>query len=65
MTVQQLKERVEAYREELRAKGSKVVMSSEGGPIGIGPIEAIVTVLEGQEKRITELKAELNLIPRR
>ncbi len=49
----------------LKAKGSKVVMSSEGGPIGIGLIEAIVTVLEAQEKRIAELQAEVNLIPRR
>ena len=55
MTVQDLKGKVESLREALKNKKG-VVMLSESGPIGIGVIDAIVSVLDAHEKRIEELE---------
>ena len=58
MRVQELKDKVESVHEELKKrKGApRVQLASESGPIGIGLIDAVVSVLETLEKRIDELE---------
>jgi hypothetical protein len=59
MTVQELKNALKGYREKAKERAGKVVTWSEGGPVGIAFIEAIVRVLEAQQKRIEELERKL------
>jgi hypothetical protein len=55
MTAQELKKKVESYREALKKKKG-VIVASEAGPVGIDVIDSIVTVLEAHEKRIEGLE---------
>ena len=59
MTVQELKNAVEAYRQDLKKKGASVVTFSETGPVGMSIIDSVVRVLESQQKRIDELERKL------
>lgn len=56
MTVQELKNKVESYREAIKKESGKVMVASEAGPVGLGVIDAVVRVLETHEKRIEELE---------
>lgn len=58
MTVQELKTKVESYRESLKTKSGKITAFSETGPVGMGVIDAVVSVLEAHEKRIAKLEAK-------
>ena len=59
MTVQEVKELAEAYREALKEQAGKITAFSETGPVGIGIIDSIVRVLEAQQNRIDELERKL------
>ena len=56
MTVHEMKVTVEAYREGLKERAGGVVTSSENGPIGMEPIDAILAALEALEQRVEELE---------
>lgn len=56
MPLDELKAKVEAHRESLKAKSGHLVHFSETGPVGIGLIDAIVALLEAQERRIAEVE---------
>ena len=56
MTVDELKAKVESYRQSLKGKSGKLIMSSAGGPVGIGIIDAIVAAIEALEKRVQEVE---------
>ena len=56
MTIAELKARVEKQREHLRQNDGNTCLMSESGPVGISVIDAIVQVLEAQQKRIDELE---------
>lgn len=57
MTVEEFKAKVEEYRSNLRGKSGKMVVFSEGGPIGMRLMDDVVRVLEEQERRIAALEA--------
>jgi len=56
MTVDELKAKVESYRQNLKGKSGKVIFSGAGGPVGIGIIDAIVATMEALEQRIQEIE---------
>ncbi len=56
MTVEELKQKVESYREGLKTRTGKLTKFSDTGPVGMGVIDAVVRVLEAQEKRIEALE---------
>jgi hypothetical protein len=56
MKVDELKAKVEECRENLKKGGARLLTSSSDGPIGIGLIDAIVSVLEDQDRRIDDLE---------
>lgn len=60
MTIEELKTKVETYREDLKKKPGSPVCFSETGPVGMSLIDAIVNVLESQQKRIKELERKLD-----
>jgi len=64
MTIDELKTRIESYREDLRSKSGSRCLSSEAGPVGMELVEAIVTVLEDQQKRINQLENKTAKGPR-
>ena len=59
MNVSDLKTRVEKYRENLKKNSGKACLFSETGPVGMSLIDAIVEVLDAQQKRIDALQARL------
>jgi hypothetical protein len=62
MTVQELKKKVESYRESLKTKSGKITAFSEAGPVGMDVIDSVVSVLEAQEKRIGEVEQKLHKV---
>jgi ribosome biogenesis protein Nip4 len=60
MNVEVLKSRVAELASGLKGNGGKIVMSSDGGPIGIGVINDIVETLAGIELRIAEIERRVN-----
>ena len=58
MTVEELKAKVETYREGLKTKSGASVLFSERGPVGMSVIDAIVSVLETQQEQIEELQTK-------
>ncbi len=58
MQIDELKAKVEATRKHLNEDPNKgkPVYISEHGPIGIGLIDALVAVVENQDRRIRELE---------
>ena len=59
MTLKELKDRVEAYRVALKGKSGKPIVASESGPVSMGLIDAVVSVLEAHEKRMAEIESQL------
>jgi hypothetical protein len=59
MTVQELKNTIESYRQDLKKKSRSIVAFSETGPVGMSIIDSIVRVLEAQQKRIEELERKI------
>jgi hypothetical protein len=59
MTVQELKNAVAAYRQDLKKKYGKMVTSSESGPVGVNLFDSVVAVLETLQKRIEELERRI------
>ena len=57
MGIDRLKSQIGEYREELKAKGSHLVYSSETGPIGMKLIDMLVLALEEQDSRIKALES--------
>jgi hypothetical protein len=55
MKVDELKSKVEGYRESLRKNAGKMVAFSETGPVGMSVIDALVATIERQERLINEL----------
>ena len=60
MNVEVLKLRVADLASRLKGNGGKIVMSSDGGPIGIGVINDIVETLAGIELRIADIERRIN-----
>jgi len=58
MTIDELKARIESYREGLRKQSGRQCMFSETGPVGMGLVDAIAAVLEDQQKRINRLEGK-------
>jgi len=57
MTVNELREKVEAYRKDLKEnKKGKTCVMGEAGPVGMVLIDAVVTVLADLEKSVKELE---------
>jgi hypothetical protein len=56
MKLKEAKAKIEAKRASLREKSGHMVASSENGPIGIDMIDALLVVIEDQQKRIEELE---------
>ncbi len=63
MTLEKLKAEVAEHRAGLKSKTGTVCMFSESGPVGMSLIDAIVKVLEDQERRIKELDANSRIGP--
>ena len=59
MTLDELKAKVEGYREDLKEKSGKGCVFSEGGPANMGLIDALASVLEAQEVRIAGLEQKV------
>jgi len=59
MTVQELRNAVEACRQDLKKKSGRMVMFSETGPVGLGLIDSVLAVFEAQQKRIEELERRI------
>lgn len=57
MTIYDLKQNIEKYRDRLKKSDGSVVLSGETGPASMGLIDSIVAVLEEQERRIQRLEA--------
>jgi hypothetical protein len=55
MKIEELKSAVEAQREGLKKK-SGICRFSESGPVGMPVIDALVAMIESQQKEIDELK---------
>jgi len=60
MTIDELKVKVEKERTNLEKKTGQIVQFSKNGPISIHLIDAIVQVIEEQQKTINELKSKLD-----
>jgi len=60
VTIDELKSRVESYRDTLKGK-SGVCRFSEAGPVGISLIDALVATVESQQSQIDELKQRITL----
>lgn len=56
MTVQELKTKVESYRESLKEKKGKPCMWGDGGPVSLSVIEALIATIETQQKQIDDLE---------
>jgi hypothetical protein len=56
MKIDELKQRIEKCRSDLKQKDGRICSFSETGPVNIGLIDAIAEVLEVQERRIKELE---------
>ena len=56
MTVDEMRAKVEAYREGLKEKKG-ICMFSESGPVGMSVIDALVATIEAQQKQIDHLIA--------
>jgi hypothetical protein len=56
MKIDELKQRIEKCRSDLKQKDGRICSFSETGPVNIGLIDAITEVLEAQERRIKELE---------
>ncbi len=59
MTIEELRSTVESYRNGLKKNSGKQCLSSESGPVGMLLIDAIVAVLEAQERRIEEISRKV------
>ena len=59
MPVDDLKEKILAYRHALRQKSGHAVLFGEAGPVNMGIIDAMVAVFEAQEKRIELLEKRI------
>jgi len=57
MKIDELKQRIEKCRSDLKQKDGRICSFSETGPVNIGLIDAIADVLEAQERRIKELES--------
>lgn len=55
MKIEELKSKVESHRDGLKGK-SGVCMFSESGPVGMSVIDAIVAMIESQQREIDELR---------
>ena len=56
MKLDELKQKVSEYREGLKEKSGNIVKFSETGPVSVGLIDFIVSVLDDQEGRIGKLE---------
>lgn len=56
MKVQELRNRLEVARQELKAKKGQMVVFSDTGPIGIGLVEAMVSIIEELEQRVKNME---------
>ncbi len=55
MNIEELRSTVESYRSGLKEKSGSVCMFTESGPVGMSLIDAILAVLEAQDRRIEEI----------
>ena len=61
MHIEELKQKVESCRNELKGDTNKMVPFAESGPIGISMVDDIVAVIESQELRIAELESRFGV----
>ena len=60
MMINDLKARVESYREDLKKKSGGVCLFSENGPVGMSVVDALVATIEAQQKQIEDLAKRLH-----
>jgi hypothetical protein len=58
MKLEELKAKVEKDREHFAKREPKPLMTGPNGPTGLHLIDAIVAVLEDQQRQIDELKSQ-------
>jgi hypothetical protein len=58
MTVQEVTSRVEAYRRGLKKNTGRAVKFTLAGPVNMGLIEAMLSLLQEQEQRIAALEGK-------
>jgi hypothetical protein len=59
MSIDELKAKVEKCREHLKANSGNRLLMSEAGPPSMGLIDALVEVVESQQRRIEEIERQL------
>ena len=59
MNLDELKTKVEANRDGLKEKSGKMCMFTESRPANMGLIDAMVSTIEAQERRIAELEKKV------
>ncbi len=58
MNVEELKTLLERARQYSKENNGKVLMCSDRGPAGFDLIQALITVVEQQQREINEIKAK-------
>src|SRR5262249_45256797 len=54
--IDELKSKVESYRTSLKDKSGKPCIFGESGPVGMSVIDALVAMIESQQREIDELR---------
>ena len=58
MNVEELKTLLERARQYSKDNSGKVLMCSDRGPVGFDLVQALITVVEQQQREINEIKAK-------
>jgi hypothetical protein len=56
VTIQEMKSKIEPYRQDLKEKSGQHCRFSETGPVGMSVIDAPVAMIEAQQEQIDELR---------
>ena len=59
MTLEEMKSQLEKARQHSKENSGKVLMCSERGPAGFDLIQALIVLIEQQQKEIDTLKGKL------
>lgn len=59
MTIEELKGKVEEYRQHLKQTTGRPIKCNSSGPVDMSVIDDIIALLEYQQKRIDSLEAKL------
>ena len=58
MTIEEMKQLLERSRQHSKENAGKVLMCSDKGPVGFDLIQALITLVEQQQKEIEGMKAK-------